>query len=594
VDEQTGRILDGRRYSDGLHQAIEAKENVKIEAATQTYATITLQNYFRMYHKLAGMTGTAVTEAAEFWDIYKLDVVTVPTNVPAIRKDEEDLVYKTKREKYKAVIDEIEKMRTAGRPVLVGTTNVEVSELLSKMLQVKKIPHNVLNAKQHAREAQVVQEAGLAGAITIATNMAGRGTDIKLGPGVKEAGGLAIIGTERHESRRVDRQLRGRAGRQGDPGTSQFYVSLEDDLMRLFGSERIASIMDRFGYKEGEVIQHSMITKSIERAQRKVEENNFGIRKRLLEYDDVMNKQRNVVYKKRNHALFGDRLALDLDNAFYIVAEGLVNSFQEQNDYEGFKLAAIVNFGIDSAITEEEFGREKAAELAEKLYQEAVARYQHKSEDLQKQAVPVFQNIRTTQGSHIENVVVPFTDNKKGLQVLANLNKTIETNGRELTSALERQITLAVIDEAWKEHLRAMDDLKQSVQTAYLEQKDPLIIYKISAYDQFKQMDSEVNKDIISFLCHAGIPVEQQSSNNSSPQHIREGHEQKTDMSRMRANKEEIDARGDDYAANENDQYDPNPVKQEPVRVGPKVGRNDPCPCGSGKKFKNCHGRDAV
>ncbi len=592
VDEQTGRILDGRRYSDGLHQAIEAKENVKIEAATQTYATITLQNYFRMYHKLAGMTGTAVTEAAEFWDIYKLDVVTIPTNVTAIRKDQEDLVYKTKREKYKAVIDEIEKLRAAGRPVLVGTTNVEVSELLSKMLTGKKIPHNVLNAKQHAREAQVVAEAGLAGAVTIATNMAGRGTDIKLGPGVKEAGGLAIIGTERHESRRVDRQLRGRAGRQGDPGTTQFYVSLEDDLMRLFGSERIASIMDRFGYKEGEVIQHSMITKSIERAQKKVEENNFGIRKRLLEYDDVMNKQRNVVYKKRNHALFGDRLALDLDNAFYIVAEGLVNSFQEQSDYEGFKLAAIVNFGIDTAITQEEFDKGKANELAEKLYQESIGRYQHKTSELQRQAVPVFQNIRATQGSHIENVVVPFTDNKKGLQVLASLNKTLETNGRELISALERQITLAVIDDAWKEHLRAMDDLKQSVQTAYLEQKDPLVIYKITAYDQFKQMDSDVNKDIISFLCHATIPVEQQGPNQQQPQ-IREGHEQKTDMSRMRANKEEIDARGDDYAANENDQFDEH-IKQEPVRVGPKVGRNDPCPCGSGKKFKNCHGKDVV
>jgi preprotein translocase subunit SecA len=519
--------------------------------------------------------------------------VTIPTNVAVIRKDQEDLVYKTKREKYKAVIDEIEQLRNAGRPVLVGTTSVEVSELLSKMLQGKRIPHNVLNAKQHAREAQVVAEAGLAGAITIATNMAGRGTDIKLGPGVKEAGGLAIIGTERHESRRVDRQLRGRAGRQGDPGTTQFYVSLEDDLMRLFGSERIASIMDRFGYKEGEVIQHSMITKSIERAQKKVEENNFGIRKRLLEYDDVMNKQRNVVYKKRNHALFGDRLALDLDNAFYIIAEGLINSFQEQTDYEGFKLAAIVNFGIDSSITAEEFEKSKASELSEKLYHEAITRYQNKTAELQRQAVPVFQNIRTTQGSHIENVVVPFTDNKKGLQVLANLNKTLETQGRELISALERQITLAVIDEAWKEHLRAMDDLKQSVQTAYLEQKDPLVLYKLEAYDQFKQMDNDVNKDIISFLCHAAIPVEQ-NNGSQQQQQIREGREQKTDMSRMRANKEEIESRGDDYAANENDYYNPSDVKQEPVRVGPKVGRNDPCPCGSGKKFKNCHGKDAV
>ncbi len=589
VDEQTGRILDGRRYSDGLHQAIEAKENVKIEAATQTYATITLQNFFRMYHKLAGMTGTAITEAGEFWDIYKLDVVTVPTNVVAIRKDHEDLVYKTKREKYKAVIDEIEKLRNEGRPVLVGTTSVEVSELLSKMMAGKKIPHNVLNAKQHAREAQVVAEAGLPGAITIATNMAGRGTDIKLGPGVKEAGGLAIIGTERHESRRVDRQLRGRAGRQGDPGTTQFYVSLEDELMRLFGSERIASIMDRFGYKEGEVIQHSMVTKSIERAQKKVEENNFGIRKRLLEYDDVMNKQRNVIYKKRNHALFGDRLALDLDNAFYIVAESLISSFQEQSDYEGFKMAAIVNFGIDSTITEEEFTKGNAVQLADQLYNESIGRYQRKLADVQQQAVPVFKNIRTSQGNHIENVVVPFTDGKKGMQVLANLNKTVETEGRELTNALERQITLAIIDDAWKEHLRAMDDLKQSVQTAYLEQKDPLVIYKITAFDLFKRMDSDVNKDIISFLCHANIPVEQ---NNG--EQIKEGREEKTDMSRMQANKEEIDRRGDDYAANENDYFDPSTqVKQEPVRVGPKVGRNDPCPCGSGKKFKNCHGKDA-
>jgi preprotein translocase subunit SecA len=457
------------------------------------------------------------------------------------------------------------------------------------MLQVKKIPHNVLNAKQHAREAQVVAEAGLAGAVTIATNMAGRGTDIKLGPGVKEAGGLAIIGTERHESRRVDRQLRGRAGRQGDPGTSQFYVCLEDELMRLFGSDRIASIMDRFGYKEGEVIQHSMVTKSIERAQRKVEENNFGIRKRLLEYDDVMNKQRNVIYKKRNHALFGERLALDLDNAFYVVAEGLISSFQEQSDYEGFKLAAIVNFGIDSAITQAEFDKDKAIELADKLYQESIAHYQYRQNELQKNAVPVFKNIRQTQGSHIENVVVPFTDGKKVIQVLANLNKTLETNGRELANSLERQITLAIIDDTWKEHLRAMDDLKQSVQTAYLEQKDPLVIYKITAFDLFKRMDSEVNREIVSFLCHSSIPIEQQDATR-----IKEGREQKTDMSKMHANKREIDARGDDYAANENDYFDPStPVKQEPVKVGPKIGRNDPCPCGSGKKYKQCHGKDA-
>ncbi|HWB93658.1 MAG TPA: preprotein translocase subunit SecA [Puia sp.] len=599
VDEQTGRILDGRRYSDGLHQAIEAKENVKIEAATQTYATVTLQNYFRMYHKLAGMTGTAETEAAELWDIYKLDVVTIPTNVPAIRKDNQDMVFKTKREKYKAVIDEIERLRTEGRPSLVGTTSVEVSELLSKMLQVKKIPHNVLNAKQHAREAQVVAEAGLAGAVTIATNMAGRGTDIKLGPGVKEAGGLAIIGTERHESRRVDRQLRGRSARQGDPGTSQFYVSLEDDLMRMFGSDRIASLMDKMGYKEGEVIQHSMVTKSIERAQKKVEENNFGIRKRLLEYDDVMNTQRNVVYKKRNHALFGDRLALDLDNAFYIVAEGVINSFREQDDYEGFKMATIVNFGIDTQIEEDEFVKSDIGKLAEKLYQEATNNYEAKLAELRRQALPAFQNIRATQGSHVENVVVPFTDGKKRINVLANLNKTLQTEGRELSNAVERQITLGIIDDAWKEHLRDMDDLKQSVQTAYLEQKDPLVIYKVEAFELFRRMDSDVNRDIISFLCHSGI---QQSSQQQQAQ-IREGREQKTDMSRMRVRKDEMATANAGPAATQHGApqeggggyYEPNePVRQEPVKVGPKIGRNDPCPCGSGKKYKNCHGKDAA
>ncbi len=593
VDEQTGRIMEGRRYSDGLHQAIEAKENVKIEAATQTYATVTLQNYFRMYHKLAGMTGTAETEAAELWSIYKLDVVNIPTNLPITRKDEQDLVYKTKREKFKAVIEEIETLRNAGRPVLVGTNSVEISELLSRALQTKKIPHNVLNAKQHSREAQIVAEAGFAGAVTIATNMAGRGTDIKLGPGVKEAGGLAIIGTERHESRRVDRQLRGRAGRQGDPGTSQFYVSLEDDLMRMFGSERIAGIMDRFGYKEGEVIQHSMITKSIERAQRKVEENNFGIRKRLLEYDDVMNKQRNVIYGKRQHALFGDRLALDIDNAFSVVSESLVSSFKEQEDFEGFKLACMVNFGIDTVITEEEFKRQPAATLSDRLYTEALEAYQRHKEEVTRQAVPVFQNIRQSQGAHIENVVVPFSDGRKGINVLANLDKTISTNGEELSNALERNITLAIIDDSWKEHLRSMDDLKQSVQTAYLEQKDPLVIYKVEAFNLFKQMDNNLNREIVSFLCHAQLPIQQEEA----PQVLREGQQQKTDMSRLQANKEEIDAVGDDYAANEKDYYDPAgdvAVKQEPIKVGPKIGRNDPCPCGSGKKYKNCHGKEAV
>ena len=587
VDEQTGRIMEGRRYSDGLHQAIEAKENVKIEAASQTYATVTLQNYFRMYHKLAGMTGTAETEASELWDIYKLDVVSIPTNVSCVRKDEEDLVYKTKREKYRAIIEAIEEMRNNGRPVLVGTTSVEVSELLSRMLQQKKIPHNVLNAKQHAREAQVVAEAGLAGNITIATNMAGRGTDIKLGPGVKEAGGLGILGTERHESRRVDRQLRGRAGRQGDPGSSQFFVSLEDDLMRMFGSERIAKVMDFAGYKEGEVIQHSMVTKSIERAQRKVEENNFGIRKRLLEYDDVMNKQRTVIYAKRTHALFGERLALDLDNSFYEVADGLVISFKERNDFEGFKLETIVNLGLDTTITAEEFEKTDEQKLSQRLYEEAISNYQRKRKELAQIALPVFKNIRETQGQHIQNVAVPFSDGRRGIQVLANLDKVIQTSGADLPSTLERNATLFFIDDAWKEHLRAMDDLKQSVQTAHYEQKDPLVIYKGEAFTLFSQMNGQVSSTIVSFLNHAELPVQQNAP-------IKEGREQKTDMSKMRANKQQVDAAGQDYAANENDYYDNNsaPVKQEPVRVGPKVGRNDPCPCGSGKKYKNCHGRE--
>jgi preprotein translocase subunit SecA len=453
-----------------------------------------------------------------------------------------------------------------------------------------------LNAKQHAREAQIVAEAGLPGAVTIATNMAGRGTDIKLGPGVKEAGGLAIIGTERHESRRVDRQLRGRAGRQGDPGTSQFYVSLEDDLMRMFGSERIAGLMDRFGYKEGEVIQHSMITKSIERAQRKVEENNFGIRKRLLEYDDVMNKQRNAIYDRRNHALFGERLALDIDNAFSVTAEDLVSSHKEQDDYDGFKVGCIVVFGIDTQITAEEFKSGNVNTLADALYNEAIENYHRRKEDVRQQAVPVFQNIRTTQGQHIENVVVPFTDGRKGINVLTNLDKTVSTNGEELTNAMERNITLAIIDDSWKEHLRAMDDLKQSVQTAYLEQKDPLVIYKVEAYNLFRQMSSQVNREIVSFLCHAQLPVQEEVP--PPPQMMQEARVERTDMSQLQANKEQIDAVGDDYAANEKDYFDPSSpagnvaVRQEPIKVGPKVGRNDPCPCGSGKKFKNCHGKD--
>lgn len=592
VDEQTGRILEGRRYSDGLHQAIEAKENVKVEAATQTFATITLQNYFRMYHKLGGMTGTATTEAGEFWEIYKLDVVTIPTNLPITRNDAEDLVYKTKRDKYKAVIDEIKILKAKGRPVLVGTTSVEVSELLSKMLAFDKIQHNVLNAKQHAREAQIVAEAGLPGAVTIATNMAGRGTDIKLGPGVKEAGGLAIIGTERHESRRVDRQLRGRAGRQGDPGTSQFFVSLEDDLMRMFGSDRIAGLMDRMGYKEGEVIQHSMITRSIERAQKKVEENNFGIRKRLLEYDDVMNKQRTVIYAKRNHALFGERLAIDVDNAFYDVAEGIIATHKESGDHEAFQLDAIMNFSVDTDITAEELNRTDIALLTTKLYHQAKDNYDRKKRDIAAQTLPVISQIHKEQGHHIENISIPFTDGKKGVNVLANLQKVIDTEGQETLNALERSITLALIDEAWKEHLRSMDDLKQSVQSAVYEQKDPLLIYKFEAFNLFKQMDGETSRDIVSFLCKCGIPVRE---DRPQQEQIREGREQKTDMSRMRASHQEFEGNGNGAPATvEEQEYATNAeqARQEPLRVGPKVGRNDPCPCGSGKKYKQCHGKD--
>ncbi|MBC9931077.1 preprotein translocase subunit SecA [Chitinophaga qingshengii] len=590
VDEQTGRILDGRRYSDGLHQAIEAKENVKVEAATQTFATITLQNYFRMYHKLAGMTGTASTEAGEFWEIYKLDVVTIPTNLPISRGDAEDLVYKTKRDKYKAVIEEIKQMQSKGRPVLVGTTSVEVSELLSKMLTFEKVPHNVLNAKQHAREAQIVAEAGLAGAVTIATNMAGRGTDIKLGPGVKDAGGLAIIGTERHESRRVDRQLRGRAGRQGDPGSSQFFVSLEDDLMRMFGSDRIAGLMDRMGYKEGEVIQHSMITRSIERAQKKVEENNFGIRKRLLEYDDVMNKQRTVIYAKRNHALFGERLAIDIDNAFFDVAENMVVSHKETGDYEAFEMDSILNFGMEPNVSQDELARTDVPTLASRLYHQATEGYQAKVKLITDNTLPVIERIYQEQGHQIENISIPFTDGKKGINVLANLKKIVETKGHETVNALERSITLALIDEAWKEHLRAMDELKQSVQGAVYEQKDPLLIYKLEAFKLFKQMDGETSRDIVSFLCKCGIPGSQDQDGAPQEEQIREGYEEKTDMSRMRASHEDIVEQHNGHQAAP--EYEIPEEKQEPVRVGPKVGRNDLCPCGSGKKFKNCHGKD--
>ena len=588
VDEQTGRIMDGRRYSDGLHQAIEAKENVQVEAATQTFATITLQNFFRMYHKLCGMTGTAETEAGEFWEIYKLDVVAIPTNVPIARKDEQDLVYKTKREKYKAVIEEIVKLKDAGRPVLVGTTSVEVSELLGRMLKQNGIAHNVLNAKQHAKEAQIVAEAGLPGAITIATNMAGRGTDIKLGPGVKDAGGLAIIGTERHESRRVDRQLRGRAGRQGDPGSSQFFVSLEDDLMRLFGSERIAGMMDRMGHKEGEVLQHSMITRSIERAQKKVEENNFGIRKRLLEYDDVMNAQRKGIYERRNHALYGERLSLDIDHAIYHVCENLANAAAGGN-YEDFKLEVAQKLAIEPQISAEDFALAKAPQLAESVYQDAREVYDRKFQHLREGILPTLVQIQKDNGMNVGSIAIPFTDGMRGMQVGVELTEAIDTEAKPVVTALEKGITLALIDEGWKDHLRAMDDLRSSVQTASYEQKDPLLIYKFEAFKLYQQMLLDTDTTIVAFLLRAGIPMQeephqaQQSELVGAPDSYDDYY----------TNAPEIDAAGHDYAANERDYYDPSDVPEthrNPVVAGPKIGRNDPCPCGSGKKYKQCHG----
>ena len=579
VDEQTGRVLEGRRYSDGLHQAIEAKENVKIEASTQTYATITLQNYFRMFHKLSGMTGTAETEAGEFWQIYKLDVVVIPTNRPVVRRDEEDKIYKTKREKYNKAIEEIEGLVKAGRPVLVGTTSVEISELLSRMLKLRNIRHNVLNAKQHQREAEIVAEAGKTSTVTIATNMAGRGTDIKLGPGVKEAGGLAIIGTEKHESRRVDRQLRGRAGRQGDPGGSQFYVSLEDDLMRLFGSDRIAKLMDRMGIEEGEVIQHSMITASIERAQKKVEENNFGIRKRLIEYDDVMNSQREVVYTKRRHAIFGERISIDISNTMYDVCESIVNEHLEMRDYEGFKLDLIRLFSIECPVTEAQFMNEKPDAIIEKVFAEAQRYYKHKSQTLAERTLPFVKEVFENQGATIQNIVIPFSDGMKGIQVITNLKKAYESEGKELVFSFERGVIAAFIDDAWKEHLREMDDLKQSVQNAVYEQKDPLLIYKFESFELFKQMMERVNKEIISFLFKGVIP-------SQDPSHVREARQpQRTDMSRLRANKDDASK-----APATGIPQQPSAPKIQPVRVEQKIGRNDPCPCGSGKKYKNCHG----
>ncbi len=581
VDEQTGRVLEGRRYSDGLHQAIEAKENVKVEAATQTYATITLQNYFRMYHKLAGMTGTAETEAGELWNIYKLDVVVIPTNRPVIRNDREDLVYKTKREKYNAVIDEIMSLHKQGRPVLVGTTSVEISELLSRMLKMKGLKHNVLNAKLHQREAEIVAEAGNSGTITIATNMAGRGTDIKLTPEVKEAGGLAIIGTERHESRRVDRQLRGRSGRQGDPGSSQFFVSLEDELMRLFGSERISGIMDKLGLKDGEMIQHPMITKSIERAQKKVEENNFGIRKRLLEYDDVMNSQREVIYKKRKHALLGERLSVDIANMMYDVTENIVDTYHRDSDFEGFDFDLIRSFSMDSPVPEGNFKEDNASEVTDKVYSKVLDTYRRKVESISAQAYPVIKDVYERMSHTYENVVVPISDGARVFQVITNLKATAESEGRELARSYEKTVVLATIDDEWKEHLREMDELKQSVQNATYEQKDPLLIYKFESFELFKTMLNKVNKDVVSTLMKGHIPTQ-------DPDQVREAERRKkVDMSKLRTSKSDFSQ----YSSTGGGSAQDNEKKPQPVRVDKKVGRNDPCPCGSGKKYKNCHGR---
>jgi preprotein translocase subunit SecA len=569
VDEQTGRIMDGRRYSDGLHQAIEAKENVKIEAATQTFATVTLQNYFRMYRKLAGMTGTAVTEAGEFWEIYKLDVVEIPTNRPITRDDREDLVYKTKREKYNAVIDEVTKLSQAGRPILIGTTNVEISELLGRMLSIRKVPHNVLNAKLHKKEADIVAEAGQPGQVTIATNMAGRGTDIKLIDQVKEAGGLAIIGTERHDSRRVDRQLRGRAGRQGDPGSSQFYVSLEDNLMRLFGSERIAKMMDRMGLKEGEVIQHSMISKSIERAQKKVEENNFGVRKRLLEYDDVMNAQREVVYKRRYHALFGERLSVDLANMIFDTSEIITESNKEANDFKNFEFELIRYFSMSAPITQSEFANLTTQEISQKIYKAALVHYTEKMERNADLAFPVIKNVYETQGNKFKRIVVPFTDGLKTLQVVTDLQKAFETNGKQLITDFEKNISLAIIDDAWKTHLRKMDELKQSVQLAVHEQKDPLLIYKFESFELFKNMIDQVNKDVISFLFKGEIPQETADT-------IQEARARKRE--KLETTKEEIqnmdERSAQSRAAGANTQRQQQ-VVETIVRDRPKIGRND-------------------
>ena len=570
VDESTGRIMDGRRYSDGLHQAIEAKENVKIEAATQTFATITLQNYFRMYRKLSGMTGTAVTEAGELWEIYQLDVVEIPTNRPILRDDREDKIYKTKREKYNAVIDEVTQLTEAKRPVLIGTTSVEISELLSRMLSIRNVKHNVLNAKLHKKEADIVQEAGQAGMVTIATNMAGRGTDIKLSDEVKNAGGLAIVGTERHDSRRVDRQLRGRSGRQGDPGSSQFYVALDDNLMRLFGSERIAKMMDKMGLKEGEVIQHSMISKSIERAQKKVEENNFGIRKRLLEYDDVMNAQREVVYKRRYNALFGDRLSVDIANMIFDTAEVITEDNKAAQDYKNFEFELIRYFSISSPVNQSEFENMNPQEIAGIVYKSALKHYQDKMVRNAEIAFPVIKNVYETQKDQYKRILVPFTDGVKNLNVATDLEKAYTTEGKQLIQDFEKNISLAIIDDAWKTHLRKMDELKQSVQLAVHEQKDPLLIYKFEAFELFKEMIVKVNKDVISFLFKGELPQKNQ-------QQIREARQVKANRS-LKEQKDEIqnlDERASISRAAGQTQRQQQQVTETIVREQPKIGRND-------------------
>jgi len=580
VDEQTGRMMEGRRYSDGLHQALEAKENVKVGDITQTYATITLQNYFRMYHKLAGMTGTAETEAGELWEIYKLDVVVIPTNRPIVRDDREDLVFKTEREKFNAVIEEVVKLSQAGRPVLVGTTSVEISEKLSRMLKLKGIDHNVLNAKQHQREAEIVAEAGKPGKVTIATNMAGRGTDIKISEEVRKAGGLAIIGTERHESRRIDRQLRGRAGRQGDPGTSQFYVSLEDRLMRLFGSERMASWMDRLGHQEGEVIQHSMVTKSIERAQKKVEENNFGIRKRLLEYDDVMNIQREAIYKKRRNALFGERLSVDLNNMFLSIVEELVYEHKPNGNLDAFRRSLLEIMGFTPELSADEFRTRSNDDLIDEVLEQFQAFYNHKFRQITDMVMPQIRDVHATQSHRYKRILLPFTDGSSHpLPISADLATAVNSNGKSIIHDVEQVVTLLIIDDKWKEHLRAMDDLKESVQAASFEQKDPLVVYKMEAYKLFEDLVLEVNREVTSYLSKCNIAIE------AEDRQIRQAREVRSDISKSQTHREEDGARAAAEAASQ-------PARQETIRrVEAKVGRNDLCPCGSGKKYKHCHGR---